>query len=151
MAIVVGVVMERLMGKRTENDENLKKYQARLEELKAEGNLVPSPNLPDDKLIVHLAAEGEKLLKAEGIKSQDVKITFKGKTAKAQEKLEEKLGSSSANPYVRARIMVLKKYPEWRRNELRDMEQTGNINNKFYDEFVHEVAILGDTLSNEKK
>jgi len=143
--------MEKFMGKRIENDEKLKKYQARLDELKKEGNLVPSPNLPDEKLIQHLAAEGAKLLDAEA-KTVPIKVVGKVQPKKSDDaKLTETLGLSSKNPYIRARIMVLKKYPQWRRNELRDMEQSGNINNKFYDEFVHEVAILGDTLSNEKK
>lgn len=49
------------------------------------------------------------------------------------------------NPYLRARIEVLTKYPEWKRNEIKEMERTMNINNLHYDAFVHEVAVLGDT------
>ena len=53
--------------------------------------------------------------------------------------------TDTQNPYLRARIEILNKYPEWRRNEVREMERTGDINNAHYDAFVHEVALLGDT------
>jgi putative heme degradation protein len=51
---------------------------------------------------------------------------------------------NSNNPYLRARIEVLGKYSAWRRNELAEMERVGNINNKHYAEFCHDVAVLGD-------
>jgi hypothetical protein len=54
---------------------------------------------------------------------------------------------SSANPYLQARNKILADYSEWRRNEIAEMEKTGDINNRFYNDFVHEVAILGDSLS----
>jgi len=53
----------------------------------------------------------------------------------------------SQNPYIQARHKILSAYPEWRRNEIADMEKTGNTNNRFYTDFVHEVAVLGDSLS----
>jgi cytochrome c-type biogenesis protein CcmH/NrfG len=150
VAIVVVVVMENLMAKRTENDENLKKYQARMEELKRDGGLVPSPELPPEKLIQHLAAEGAKLLAAEE-KTKPAKVVGKIQPKKTDEvKLTETLGLTSKNPYIRARIMVLQKYPAWRRSEIGTMEQNGDINNKFYEEFVREVAALGDKLSSTK-
>ena len=129
------------MGKRTDNEENLKRYLERLAELQKEGNLVPSPDLPTDKLIQHLAAEGEKLLKTS-------KVIGKVQPKKNdKEKLSNALGLTSKNPYIRARIMVLQKYPAWRRAEIGRMEQAGDINNKFYEEFVHEIGIVGDKLS----
>ena len=51
---------------------------------------------------------------------------------------------NSNNPYLRARIEVLEKYSAWRRNEIAEMERVGNINNKHYAEFCHDVAVLGD-------
>ena len=142
--------MQIRMAKRIENQENLKRYQERLAQLQKEGNLVPSPNLPTNELIQHLAREGEELLKAEG-KANIVppvgKIQPKKDIMDETRKLTENLGKSSKNPYIRARIMVLEKLPEWKRHELARMEQTGNTNNRYYDEFVHEVAILGDSLS----
>ena len=57
------------------------------------------------------------------------------------------LDPTSLNPYLLARLKILSDYPEWRRNEVATMEKTGDINNRHYDDFVHEVAILGDSLS----
>jgi len=51
---------------------------------------------------------------------------------------------TSNNPYLRARNEVLEKYPAWRRNEIAEMERLGNVNNKYYAEFCHDVAVLGD-------
>lgn len=134
------------MGKQTDNEENLKRYQARLKELEKEGILTPPPNLPDDELIRFLAAEGTKLLATEPKKPR---VMPKEAVAKEKAKLEDVLGITSKNPYIRARVAVLRKYPEWRRNEIRNMEQSGNLNNKFYAEFVKDVAELGDQFSNK--
>jgi hypothetical protein len=150
VAIGVVVVMGTLMAKRTENDENLKRYQERMEELKRDGGLVPSPKLPLEKLIQHLADEGANLLASEE-KTKTTKTGGKSQPKKTDEvKLTEALGLTSKNPYIRARIMVLQKYPAWRRAEIGTMEQNGNLNNKFYEEFVRAVAELGDKLSSTK-
>lgn len=149
MGIVVVVGMEKLMGKRTENDENLKRYQERLAQLQKEGGLVPAPDLSIEKLMNHLAAEGAKLLDAEA-KTKPAKVVGKIQPKKTDEvKLTETLGLTSKNPYIRARILVLQKYPEWRRKEIGTMEQNGDIHNKFYQEFVRAVAELGDQLSSK--
>lgn len=147
VAIGEGFAMDNCMAKRIENDENLKKYKARMEELKREGELLPSPQLPDDALIRHLAAEGTALLKAE-CKDVPTKVVGKIQPKKTDEvKLTDALGLTSKNPYIRARIMVLKKFPAWRRSEIGTMEQNGDTDNKFYLEFVKAVAELGDQLS----
>ena len=62
--------------------------------------------------------------------------------------------STSINPYLLARLKILSDYPEWRRNEIADLElavhgQTSLINNRHYDDFVHEVAVLGDSLTSK--
>ncbi len=134
------------MDKQTDNEENLKRYQSRLKELEKEGKLTPPPNIPDDELIRFLAAEGDKLIAAEPKK---LRVIPKEAMAKEKVKLEDVLGLTSKNPYIRARVAVLRKYPEWRRNEIRDMEQHGNIHNKQYAEFVQEVAELGDKFSDK--
>lgn len=54
---------------------------------------------------------------------------------------------SSGNPYIQARHKILEEYPEWRRTEIATMEKTGDIDNRHYDDFVREVAILGDSLT----
>lgn len=146
VGIVGVVVMEKIMGKRTDNEENLKRYQERLSELQKNGDLVPSPELPTDKLIQHLAAEGEKLLMAEA----KVNRKIAPKKSTDETKLTNALGLSSKNPYIRARVMVLQKYSTWRQKEIARMEQHNDINNKFYLEFVKAVADLGDQLSNKK-
>lgn len=122
------------MGKRAENDANLKRYKNRLTSLEG---LQAAPELPMVKLIDHLIAEGNKLLMTEA--------TPVKKTAKS--KLSANIATSSSNPYTKARMMVLEKLPEWRRKELARMEKTGDINNRFYHDFISEVMTLGDQLS----
>jgi hypothetical protein len=51
------------------------------------------------------------------------------------------------NPYFQARQQVLKTMSEWHRNELAGMEKTGDIHNRFYEDFVHKIAETGDQLS----
>lgn len=136
------------MAKRTENDENLKRYQERLKHLQKEG-LVPSPQIDDpEKLIKYLAAEGMKLLDAEVVAKPAKPAKAASKKTDAG-KLSDTLGLASKNPYIRARIMVLKKLPAWKRNEIERMEQSNNLDNPHYAAFVREVAILGDELSNK--
>lgn len=131
--------MEKPMPKRT-NEENFKKYQERMANLQRSGDLTPIPDLPQEKLIDYLVAEGNKLL------AKDVK---EGKVKDDSAKLHKTLAISSKNPYVRARIQILEKMPDWKKKEIAEMEKSGNIHNKFYDDFVHQVAILGDSLGNK--
>lgn len=128
------------MGKNSINEENYKRYLERLTEMQKNGDLIPSPDLPLNQLMGHLAAEGEKLLKTE----EKIK-----KPVDDAKKLDAALALSSKNPYIRARVAVLQKMPKWKRNEIHDMERNRNIDNPHYQEFVHEVAILGDNLSNQ--
>lgn len=130
------------MAKRTENEANLKRYQERLKEL--EGQLVPSPDLPLEQLMDHLAKEGAAILNAEAKTKPAKKIVPKKDES---QRLSNSLAASSKNPYVRARHQILMAYPEWRRKEIATLEKTGNTDDKHYKDFVHEVAILGDKLS----
>ncbi len=131
------------MDKKTENEENLKRYQARLAELQAEGELVPSPALPTGKLIQHLVTEGEKLLAKPNRKVIPKKTSEKTK-------LSNTLGLTSKNPYVRARTLVLQSYPQWRQKEIETMELTQNLDNHHYMAFVRQVIEKGDLLSDKK-
>ena len=51
---------------------------------------------------------------------------------------------SEDNPYYQARQRVLKDLPEWRRKEVLEMESIGNINNRYYDDFVRQVIALAE-------
>lgn len=53
--------------------------------------------------------------------------------------------TDTKNPYLRARIEILNNYPEWRKNEIIEMERIKNTDNRAYNDFVHDVAVLGDT------
>lgn len=108
-----------------------------MENLQRSGDLTSNPDLPQEKLINYLVAEGNKLL------VDDVKM---GKVKDDSTKLRKTLATLSKNPYIRARIQILEKMIGWKKKEIIEMEQTGNIHNKFYDDFVHQVAILGDSL-----
>lgn len=71
--------------------------------------------------------------------------------AKAQkpEILETKLGSMSPNPFVRARIQILNKMDAFHRNEIERMEKANDTENRIYNEFAHNVRVLGEQF--EKK
>lgn len=126
------------------DDDNVKKLSEKLRELamrktaNERKNLKPTSRIPT---IAEMIAEGEKLLR------EDAKVkAVTGLAAPTKKKTD--LPPSNQNPYVQARHQVLSKYPEWRRNEVAEMEKTGNLNNQFYDAFIKEVSVLGDKLSN---
>jgi hypothetical protein len=143
VVIAARVDMENpIMSAKADNDNNFEKYQKRFLSIQTE-HLLPPPDLPPDKLISFLAAEGMKLLEAEerAIKKPKVRNTNE------QTKLDTVLGMISKNPYIRARHMILEKMSLARKKELEDMEKSGNTDNKKYQDFIKEVAKLGDSLS----
>ena len=109
--------------------------------------LPPDPiNSTDDieqmaRILPALLKEGHRLLMVEAEKTIVNPVD-------APKKLETALGEKSNNPYIKARIQILKKYPEWKRNEVLKMEEKKNTNNRFYEEFCREVTDLGNKLSN---
>ena len=103
-------------------------------------NLKCTTNIPTlDELI----NEGELLLKAEE------KEASKTSSKKEGKRLEKKLGSMSSNPYIRARIEILNKMKEVDRKEIETMENTKDVNNRFYEDFVKQVRILGEKYESE--
>ena len=65
--------------------------------------------------------------------------------------------TDKGNPYLRARLQILDEWntktdragqsQAWKAREIAEMEKTGDINNKPYDEFVRKVRERGDELS----
>ena len=109
--------------------------------------LPPDPiNSTDDveqfgKILPLILKDGYRLLAEE-------EKTNKKPLESPAKKLETALGEKSNNPYIKARIQILKKYPEWKRDEVLKMEEKKNTNNRFYEEFCREVTDLGNKLSN---
>jgi hypothetical protein len=92
--------------------------------------------------IEELAAEGERLLQAEGklptpTPSNDSK------------RLQDTLAAATDNPYVRARVKILNDLPKERRERIEQMEKAKNTDNLIYDQFVKMVVKLGDQLSDK--
>lgn len=114
------------------NDDSIKKLNERLKELaaamdaKKQGLPVPAPSKPVP--LENIIAEGNAILEKESPPKPE-------------------FPSTPTNPYVRARIEVLKGMKDWRRREVEEMEKTGNLDNKYYMDFVKEVAQLGDKYS----
>jgi len=48
------------------------------------------------------------------------------------------------NPYQRARNEILTNYSREHRAEILAYERDNNLDNRFYAEFCHDVAVLGD-------
>lgn len=51
---------------------------------------------------------------------------------------------SKDNPYYKARQRVLSDLPEWRRKEVLEMEKIGNVDNRYYEDFVRQVIALAE-------
>lgn len=85
-------------------------------------------------------AEGDALLEAEA-KIGEKKVVDDHKI------LETKLGSTSKNPYLRARCEILMKYTEEKRKQIELMEKGEKPKNCRYDEFIKDVTKLGDKMS----
>lgn len=104
--------------------------------------------IPDHKeTIQELVAEGNKLLEQDEKNSSSTVA----KPSVSPAPTAPVLSSDSKNPYIRARIQLLnqwKKDPRtaWKAEEIENMERKKETNNRHYDEFVHEVRLLGDTL-----
>jgi len=115
------------------NDDSIKKLGERLKELAAqmEAKKLKTNLPPKQPTISDLVAEGNRLL-AEETKEKPAPI---------------EVPASTENPYIQARNMVLKKLPEWKRHEIENMEKSGNLDNDYYRDFVHQVAVKGDQLS----
>ena len=62
-------------------------------------------------------------------------------------KLESELGTTSSNPYIRARMEILRKMSKDRLRVIEKMEDGSLPKDRRYDEFVKEVAKLGDKMT----
>jgi hypothetical protein len=113
-----------------DDKENIDDLIAAADKLLSRLNLNPneSPQSLDDAI-----AEGIKLLKNESNPKPQKKRASKKKV--------------KSNPYVQAREEILSKLPEWKQHEIIRMEKDNDINNKYYSDFVHSVAVYGDSLS----
>lgn len=92
-----------------------------------------------EKLCMFLAAEGHKLLAAEENKSENKPIT-KNTNSKP---LEAK-SANEVNPYIRARNDILNKMGAFEKKEIETMEREGNLDNRIYNNFVHQVRLIAD-------
>jgi len=103
--------------------------------------------IPDhDESIQEMIDEGFKLL------AQEEKLAKKESPKKDPPK--PIAPTPSNNPYVQARTQILAKWNadpnfKWRATEIQEMESGKLPKTKHYDDFVKEVAILGDKISNK--
>lgn len=111
--------------------------------------------LPTDKeqTIMEMVAEGNALIEADEAKTTNalklpggIEVRVVSEKPEVIEALNKDVKQAN-NPYFQARMTVLGKYPEWRRNEINNMEKEGNLSNRFYADFVTQVSTLGDKLS----
>lgn len=81
-------------------------------------------------------------LKEEQLKTDAATLRSKGKAPKHPDAV------AGENPYLQARLKVLAAYKEDRKIELAAMERDGNINNRFYAQFIVDVIVAaGDVPS----
>ena len=122
-----------------------KNFETYFASVKARGykNLNPSPHSNDDPLLLDkLATEGHKLLLLENKDKSDPSAPKKT--------LETVLGEKSNNPYLRARMQILKEMSPSRRERILKLETTNTTEHSIeYREFVSDVAKIGDRLSNK--
>lgn len=132
------------MAKHNPNTKDSKKF---LQSAKERGyeNLPPSPYAENDPMLLDkLALEGHALLKED--KKDYFVNTPQAKTP--PKSLETALGEKSKNAYVRARFKVLGDMPLSRRERILKMEETKDLDNLYYKEFVAMVRKIGDEYSN---
>ena len=65
---------------------------------------------------------------------------------KSSPPINDKPSNNPLSPYLRARVIVMNKYPIWRQKEIVTMEKEKNLDNNHYEEFVKEVVRVGDDL-----
>lgn len=110
----------------------------------------PPANFNQAQITRDAIIEGFRILDMEADYEAHQKIKSKPEPkAQKPQILETKLGSISPNPFVRARIQILTKMGDFERKEIERMEKAGNINNRVYDAFAHDVRVLGEQF--EKK
>lgn len=106
-------------------------------------NLKPLPEgLSIEQIITQLVKEGNELLEAEAKTKPSVKSTPESKAA-----LEDALGKMSDNPYIRARVQLLRKMTPEARSVIEKMEKGTLAKDHRYDDFCNMVTRLGDKLS----
>ena len=104
-----------------------------------------------DQTIAEMVAEGNRLLEEEEREKNSKKKPEPPKPQPDETtKLESTLGSISENPYIRARVQLLNKMTPEARKVIERIEKGELERNHVYDRFVHDVALLGDNLSNTK-
>ena len=101
------------------------------------------PKLPSPRkkpTIADLVAEGNELLKKDDLNNIIKKLTTKSKKSDTEV-------LNTKNPYVKARNQILSDIDSMKRTRLLKMEETNNIDNKEYNEFIRMIRILGDKFS----
>jgi hypothetical protein len=117
------------------NDDSLKKLGDKLRAWEAQEALkakkkIPVQTVPNES-IAQMVAEGNAIIE----KENEVNI----------KKMSPAVLSN--NPYVKARIIVLKQLTGWKLKEINRMEMENDKDNRLYAEFVENVAKEGDKLS----
>lgn len=118
-------------------------YEDKLRKVKLSDGLYSRKNLPipdHEETIAELVKEGERLIAEEEKLRQRNVIT-------ETRRLETKLGTTSSNPYIRARCDIISKMSKDKAKLIEDMESGIKPKDHRYDTFVKEVAALGDKLS----
>ncbi len=126
------------MAKKTNKDlkRNLQKYK--------ENHL--NNATPEGIELEQLLREGHAMLEKEGT-PVPITIVVTKPVEDSPKKLEDTLAAKSTNPYIRARVEILKKYPLWKKHEMESYERNGKTDNRHYEQFVREVRELGDSFS----
>lgn len=139
---VVGIVDHATRKRFAMSKNNAPSLDKYLQSVKDRGyDKLPVPTHQES--IAELIAEGDKLLAAETKTKKPIKKTNSAKS------LESSLAATDSNPYIRARAQILKAMPGWRQREIETMEASGDINNRFYEDFVKSVTDLGNQLSSK--
>lgn len=130
------------MAKKSSNES----YEDKLRKVKLSDGLYSRKNLPipdHEETIAELLKEGERLL------AEEEKLRQRNVVTETR-RLETKLGSTSSNPYIRARCDIMSKWATDKLKLFEEMENSTRPKDHRYDDFVREVAKLGDKLSEGK-
>ena len=114
-------------------------------------NLKPvDPKLSFDQYLSQSLQEGYALLEAEAKSKPVQKASTTAPLKSDSVNLENKLGETNKNAYVRARSEILKKLNPESRAIIEKMERNELEKDLRWDRFCKEIRIRGDELSNSK-
>ena len=129
---------------KNDQEANLQKY---LEYVKTQGydKLKPTdPKLDGNALLDALTKEGEIILQEEE-RARNKSTKAVSNVIDESKRLDAAFAERSTDPYIRARVEILKGMSPGMRKEIETMEATGDKENNTYKRFIQDLIALAES------